>query len=86
MIYVWSSRQPVGSIWENAFTANARVMALQSGKGSGWATEHRDVRADFRKCFDDGISFIDAVAIMTDTDNSRQEAAAWYGDIFFSTQ
>lgn len=86
LIYVWSSRQPVGSIWENAFTANACVMALQSGKGNGWATEHRDVRADFKRCFNDEISFIDAVAIMTDTDNSQQAATAWYGDIFFSSE
>ena len=82
----WSSRQTVGSTWENAFTANARVMALQSGKGSGWVSEHRDVRADFKTCFNDDISFIDAVAIMTDTDNSQQEATAWYGDIFFTSE
>jgi hypothetical protein len=86
LIYVWSSRQPAGSTWENAFTGNARVMALQSGKGTGWATERRDVRADFKTCFNDDISFIDAVAIMTDTDNSKQAAMAWYGDIFFSSE
>ena len=86
LIYVWSSRQPAGSIWENAFTANARVMALQSGKASGWATERRDVRADFKASFNDDITFIDAVAIMTDTDNSKQKAIAWYGDIYFSKE
>ena len=86
LIYVWSSRQPVGSMWENAFTGNAQVMALQSGKGSGWVNERRDVRADFRTCFNDDITFIDAVAIMTDTDNSQQEATAWYGDIIFTSE
>ncbi|WP_372682013.1 DUF3047 domain-containing protein [Desulfosarcina sp.] len=86
LIYVWSSRQPAGSTWENAFTGNAQVMALQSGKGAGWATERRDVRADFKACFKDDITFIDAVAIMTDTDNSKQETTAWYGDIFFSSE
>jgi hypothetical protein len=86
LIYVWSSRQPAGSTWENAYTANAQVMALQSGKGNGWETERRDVRADFKQCFNDEITSIDAVAIMTDTDNSQQEATAWYGDIFFSSE
>lgn len=85
LIYVWSSGQPVGSIWDNAFTSNARVMALRSGRGNGWVTERRDVRADFRKSFGDDIAVIDAVAIMTDTDNSKQKAVAWYGDIFFSS-
>lgn len=86
LIYVWSSSQPAGSTWENAYTGNARVMALQSGKGTGWANEHRDVRADFKKCFNDDITFIDAVAIMTDTDNSQQAAIARYGDIYFSKE
>ena len=86
LIYVWSSQQPAGSTWENAFTSNARVMALRSGKGTGWVSEHRDVRADYKKLFNDDINFIDAVAVMTDTDNSKQEATAWYGDIFFSSE
>jgi hypothetical protein len=86
LIYVWSSRQLAGSTWENAFTANAQVMALQSGKGAGWVSERRDVRADFKQCFHDDIGSIDAVAIMTDTDNSNQKAVAWYGDIFFSSE
>jgi len=84
VVYVWSSRQPAGSMWPNAFTANACVMALRAGPGGGWEHERRDVRADFKKCFDDDIRAIDAVALMTDTDNSGQEATAWYGDIFFS--
>ncbi len=86
LIYVWSSRQPAGSTWKNAFTGNARVMALRSGKGTGWVSEHRDVRSDFKTCFKDDTTFLDAVAIMTDTDNSQQEATAWYGDIFFSSE
>jgi len=86
LIYVWSSSQPAGSTWENAFTGNARVMALQTGNGTGWVTEHRNVRSDFKMCFHDDITSIDAVAIMTDTDNSHQEATAWYGDMFFSKE
>ena len=86
LVYVWSSRQPAGSTWENAFTGNARVMALRSGRGTAWVNERRDVRADFRTCFNDDITFIDAVAIMTDTDNSQQEATAWYGDIIFTSE
>jgi len=86
LVYVWSSEQPAGSIWKNAFTENARVMALRSGKGTGWVTERRDVRADFKACFNEAITIIDAVAIMTDTDNSQQAATAWYGDIYFSSE
>lgn len=88
LVYVWSSNQPVGATWHNAFTSNARVMALRSGtRDAGqWVSEKRDIRADFRQLFGEDIEQIDAVALMTDTDNSGQSATAWYGDIYFTAQ
>jgi len=88
LVYVWSSHQPVGATWNNAFTSNARVMALRSGtRDAGqWVSEKRDIRADFRQLFGEDIAQIDAVALMTDTDNSGQSATAWYGDIYFTAR
>ena len=86
LVYVWSSNQPVGSTWDNAFTSNARTIAVRSGNAAGWFSEKRDVRADFKRLFGNDIKQIDAVAIMTDTDNSGQAATAWYGDIYFTAQ
>ncbi len=88
LVYVWSSKQPVGATWHNAFTSNARVMALRSGTkdAGGWISEKRDIRTDFRRLFGEDISQIDAVALMTDTDNSGQSATAWYGDIYFTVR
>ncbi len=86
VVYVWSSNQPEGSTWHNAFTDNARVIAVQSGKEKTgqWVTERRNVRADYKRLFGDDIEQADAVAIMTDTDNSAQQATAWYGKIVFT--
>lgn len=88
LVYVWSSNQPVGATWNNAFTSNARVMALRSGTWDAgqWISEKRDIRADFRQLFGEDIEQIDAVALMTDTDNSGQNATAWYGDIYFTAR
>ena len=88
LVYVWSSNQPVGATWNNAFTGNARVMALRSGTQDAgrWVNEKRDIRADFRQLFGEDIEAIDAVALMTDTDNSGQSATAWYGDIYFTAR
>ncbi|HRF45229.1 MAG TPA: DUF3047 domain-containing protein [Candidatus Competibacteraceae bacterium] len=88
LVYVWSSHQPVGSIWHNAYTSNARVMALQSGiKNVGhWISEKRNIRIDFQQLFGDEIDSIDVVALMTDTDDSGQSALAWYGDLYFTAQ
>ena len=86
LVYVWSSNQPVGSTWDNAFTSNAKTIALRSGNSKGWFSEKRNVREDFKRLFGDDIKQIDAVALMTDTDNSHQAATAWYGDIYFSAE
>jgi len=50
-----------------------------------WRQEKVNVREDFRKYFGREIRYIHAIAIMTDTDNSRAQAIAGYGDIFFSS-
>ena len=86
LVYVWSSTQPQNSAWENPFTGNARHIAVRSGASEvgQWLTEKRNVREDFKRVFGEDIQAIDAVAIMTDTDNSGQQAVAWYGDIYFS--
>jgi hypothetical protein len=88
LIYVWSSHQPVGATWNNAFTGNARVMALRSGiqDAGRWVSEKRNIRTDFRQLFGEDLDAIDAVALMTDTDNSGQAATAWYGDLEFTAR
>jgi len=86
--YVWSSNQPVGSEWPNAFTANARMIAVRSSATAPgiWVSEKRDVRADYRRLFGTDPGLAEAVAIMTDSDNTGLAARAWYGDIWFSSE
>lgn len=84
--YVWSSSQPINSLWDNPFTSNAKMIAIQTGdkNSNQWQTEKRNVREDLRRAYGKDIRIIDAIAIMTDTDNSGQKATAYYGDIYFS--
>ncbi len=85
--YVWASTSPKGKIWPNAFAGDhAMMLALRSsGDETGsWYTEKRNVLADLRQFFGEGIDSIDAVAIMTDTDNAQGSATAYYGDIYFT--
>lgn len=84
--YVWSNHQPIDSSWFNAFTANAGMIAVESGndRTGHWITESRNVLTDYRRLFNKEPGQVDAIAIMTDTDNTRSMASAWYGDIWFS--
>ncbi len=84
--YVWSNQQPIGSNWFSAFTSNAGMIAVESGvdRIGHWVGESRDVIADYRQLFGEEPGQVDAVAIMTDTDNTGAAATAWYGDIWFT--
>jgi hypothetical protein len=86
--YVWAAQAGKGETWPNAFAGdNAMMLALRSGEArtSTWYSEKRNVLEDFNTLHGDGIRFIDAVALMTDTDNGDGRAEAYYGDIFFSS-
>jgi len=86
--YVWSSHQPVESHWPNAFTDNAQMVAVRSGSGElgKWLTEKRNVREDLKRLFGEEITRIDAIAIMSDSDNTCQSTRAYFGDIYFSAK
>ncbi|GAB6067359.1 DUF3047 domain-containing protein [Methylothermus subterraneus] len=83
--YVWSSSQPLESLWPNAFAGRSVMMlAVRTGRSS-WRCEKRDVPADWRRAFGEELTRLDAVALMTDSDNSKRQTAAYYGDIWFSS-
>jgi hypothetical protein len=85
--YVWASSSQKDFVWPNAFAGDhAMMMALRGPEASlnQWQLEKRNVRADFKKLFGEDITAIDAIAIMTDTDNSGGQVTAAYGDIWFS--
>ena len=79
--YVWSSAQPVGTHWPNAYTANAQMLAVSSGAPAGMTTLERNVREDFQRLHGQTLDQIDGLAIMTDCDNSGQTVTGWYGTI-----
>lgn len=84
--YVWSGSRPVGTMWASPYTANAVLIAAQSGRDRLGIVidEKHDIRQDWQRAFGEDIATIDAVAIMTDTDNSGQSAAALYSTPWFS--
>ena len=81
--YVWAGQARVGEFWPNPFTSRVMMFALDSGNGAAgtWRSHRRDVRADFLRLFGRKVDRLEGVAIMTDSDNSRRRARAWYGDL-----
>ncbi len=82
--YVWSRSQSVGVSWKNPYTDKVRMIAVDSGTqhAGAWRVHRRNMREDFRRLFARDTSEISHIAIMTDTDNTKTEARAWYGDVW----
>jgi hypothetical protein len=81
--YIWDNRLPQGTSLDNAYTDRAKMIVVRSGAdGVGrWWPEQRDVYEDYRRLFGDEPPPIAAIAVMTDTDNTGESAAAYYDRI-----
>ena len=81
--YVWANRLPVGQAIPNSFTANAMMVAVESGPAhlGQWRSYRRNIYEDFRRYFGYEPPEVGAIAIMTDTDNTGEKASACYGAI-----
>ena len=84
--YIWANRLEKNKAAWNPFTDKVIMIAVESGGASAgrWVTEERDVYEDYRRYFNGEPPAIAGVAIMTDSDNTREEARASYDDISFS--
>jgi hypothetical protein len=87
--YVWSATQPAGTRWPNAYAGdNAQMWALDSGnKNAGvWIAHSRDIQADWQQSFNEQISHLDGIAIMTDGDDSGSQLRAAYATLRFTAR
>ena len=83
--YIWETNAPVGAILDNAYTDFAKMVVVESGpqKVGQWVDEARNIYEDYKKAFGEDPPMINGVAIMSDTDNTKETAIAYYGDIQF---
>jgi hypothetical protein len=83
--YIWETKTPVGTIVDNAYTDFAKMVIVESGaqKVGIWVDEERNIYEDYKKAFGEEPPVINGVAIMSDTDNTKEQATAYYGDIVF---
>jgi len=83
--YVWETKAPVGAIIDNAYTDFVKMVVVESGPSNIglWVDEERNIYEDYKKAFGEEPPMINGVAIMSDTDNTKERATAYYGDIVF---
>ncbi|MDR3631872.1 MAG: DUF3047 domain-containing protein [Desulfocapsaceae bacterium] len=86
--YIWANILPQGQSLPNPYSAGVMMVAVESGaaRTGQWVAEERDMLADYRRLFGEDPGEAEAIAIMTDTDDTGTDATAWYGDIVIATK
>jgi len=86
--YVFSSNSEVGFNSPSPYTKKSidNVLASTKNNLNKWITVKANVKEDFKKFHDLDVNELDGLAIMSDTDNSKMEAIAYYQNIYFSAE
>ncbi len=84
--YVFSSNSEIGFSSPSPYTKKSIDNVLASTKKNldEWVTVKANVKEDFKRFHDLDVNELDGLAIMSDTDNSKMKAIAYYQNIYFS--
>tara|TARA_B100001094_G_C17915996_1_gene663556 strand:+ start:48 stop:698 length:651 start_codon:yes stop_codon:yes gene_type:complete len=84
--YVFSSNNKVGFNKRSPYTKKSIDYVLSTTKDNLdiWITVKSNVKEDFKRFHDLDVNELDGLAIMSDTDNSKMKAIAYYQNIYFS--
>jgi hypothetical protein len=83
LMYVWSKTHAPGSVIHNGRTDRIRKLVVESGpqRLNRWLDYERNIAADFERAFGEKPGALVGVALMSDSDNTRSRARAWYGPL-----
>ena len=86
MNYVFSSNDEIDTNHPSPYTKKSIDYVLSTTKKNlnKWVSVKINVKEHFQKYLNMDVNEIDGVAIMTDTDNSKKKAIAYYKNIYFS--
>ena len=87
MNYVFSSNKKTNTWWTGPYRKQIIdyvASSLVDQKINTWVTVKINVREHFQNYLNMDVNEIDGVAVMTDTDNSKKKAIAYYKNIYFS--
>ena len=86
--YVFSSNNQIGFNSPSPYTKKSidNVLATTKENLNEWVTVKANVKEDFMKFHDLDVNELDGLAIMSDTDNSKMKAVAFYQNIYFSAK
>ena len=86
--YVFSSNSEIGFNSPSPYTKKSidNVLATTKKNLNKWITVKANVKDDFKRFHNLDVNELDGLAIMSDTDNSKMKAVAYYQNIYFSAK
>tara|TARA_B100001057_G_scaffold486841_1_gene568625 strand:- start:294 stop:944 length:651 start_codon:yes stop_codon:yes gene_type:complete len=86
--YVFSSNNKIGFNSPSPYTKKSidNVLATTIDNLNEWVSVKSNVKEDFKIFHDLDVNELDGLAIMTDTDNSKMKAIAYFQNIYFSSE
>jgi len=86
--YVFSSNNEIGFNSTSPYTKKSvdNVLASTKNNLNEWITVKSNVKEDFKRFHNLDVNELDGLAIMSDTDNSKMIAVAYYQKIYFSAE
>ena len=83
VMYIWSGKSMPNTVLSNAHTSRVKMIVVDSGWNNlgEWRKHERDLVADYKLAYGETPGNVIGIALLTDTDNTKSEVRALYGDI-----
>ena len=83
LMYVWDNHAAPETILRGARSERVKKLVLERGDAHlrQWRGHKRQLKADFVRAFGEEPGNLVAIALLTDSDNTRTKAQAWYGAV-----
>lgn len=86
--YIYGNHAEEGTIVPNPYTDLVKMVVVDTGEDNlgTWRSYRRNIYEDYKEIFGEEPPPIEGIAIMTDSDDTEEEATAYFGDIKFHSE
>jgi hypothetical protein len=86
--YVWSTSLPIGTTTQSPYNSKTKIVVLrnQSSPMGTWVSEKVNVYEDYKRLFGREPEHVQAIGLMSDSDNTESVATAHYRRISISKE
>jgi len=83
LCYVWASGEPVGTITGSPYHEGVTTIVASSGDqaAGSWQDVKRNIVDDYFQVYGEMPGSLQAISLMSDSDNTSDHVVAWYGPI-----